>query len=174
MFAPEALFIYNFEKLIECNDNPTQRNLFEAVGPLRRLLLDRTPLIHLANRNAKLKVRFNIWSDPTMRINYDPNIHPSTPELLKSMSLDEFLKHPVMSSRGTDITVKDAIDYVRNYAGLEHKNEPDTDALKAAEWVNWIGLGGVPAILFSLRKVISLTLLGCAPLYNNLKEQRTK
>ena len=174
MFTPEALFIYNYEKLIQCHGNPSQTNLFEAVGPLRRILLE--GYFHNANRNLKprLKPVFIVYSDPTMRINYDPKIHPSTPEILKTMNLKEFLQHPLMQSRGTDITVKDTINYVRNYAGLEHKNEPDTAALKAAEYVNWIGLGGVPAILYCLRGAVSLTLGGCEPLYDKLKEQQPR
>ncbi|WP_166293817.1 hypothetical protein [Bradyrhizobium sp. 2S1] len=126
MFTPEQLFIYNFEKLIRCHDNPTQENLFESVGPLRRLLLDHPSITSLANRRAQLKFRFTIYSDPTMRINYDPKIHPSTREIIKTMTLDEFLRHPLMQFRGTDITVKTAINYVRDYAWLEHKNEPES------------------------------------------------
>ena len=174
MFTPEQLFIYNYEKLIQCHENPTPTNLFEAVGPLRRILLE--GFFHNANRNLKprLKPVFTVYSDPEMRINYDPKIHPSTPEILKTMNLKEFLKHPLMQFMGTDITVKDAINYVRNYAGLEHKNEPDTDALKAAQNVNAFGLGGVPAILYCLREAISLTLRGCEPLYEKLKQLHTK
>jgi hypothetical protein len=173
MFTAESLFIWNFEKLIRCHENPTQENLFESVGPLRRILLD-PKLMHLANRKTRLKLHFIIYSDPEMRINYDPKIHPSTPEIIKTMNLDEFLKHPLMQASGTDITVKDAIDYVRNYAGLEHKDEPDSDALRAAQNVNWLGIGGMPAILYSLRGAVSLTLQGCEPLYDKLKEQQSK
>lgn len=172
MFTPETLFIWNFEKLIQCHENPTHENLFKSVGPLRRILLDHPSLTHLANRKTKLKFHFIIYSDPEMRINYDPNIHPSTPEIIKTMTLAEFLKHPLMQFMGTDITVKDAIDYVRNYAGLEHKNEPDSDALRAAEDVNWLGIGGMPAILYCLRGAVSLTLQGYEPLYDKLKKQR--
>ncbi|WP_420970436.1 hypothetical protein [Bradyrhizobium sp. B120] len=169
MFTPEQLFIYNFEKLIRCHDNPTLENLFEAVGPLRRLLLDHPSITSLANRRAQLKFRFTIYSDPTMRINYDPKIHPSIPEIIKTMTLAEFLRHPLMQFSGTDITVKTAINYVRDYAGLEHKNEPDSDTLRAAQNVNWIGLGGMPAILYCLKGAVSLTLQGYEPLYRKLK-----
>jgi hypothetical protein len=104
-------------------------------------LLDHPSLTHLANRKTRLKFHFAIYSDPEMKLNYDPQVHPSTSEIIKTMNLDEFLKHPLIQFRGTDITIKDAINYVRNYAGLEHKNEPDTDALKAAQNVNWVGVG---------------------------------
>jgi hypothetical protein len=174
MFTAESLFIRNFEKLIQCHGNPTQENLFESVGPLRRILMDHPSIVDLANRKERLKFRFNIYSNPEMRINFDPKIHPSTPQLIKTMNLTEFLKHPLMQFMGRDITVKDAINYVRNYAGLEHKNEPDTDASKAAQNVNWLGLGGMPAILYCLKSAVSLTLGGYEPLYDKLKEQQNK
>jgi hypothetical protein len=172
MFTPESLFIWNIENLIKYHDNPTPENLFLSVGPLRRILLDKTPLIHLANRNTKLKIIFTVV-DPEIRLGA-PQPASSSPRILKTMNLAEFLQHQLMQFRGTDITVKDAIDYVRNYAGLEHKNEPDTQAMKAAENVNAFQFGGAPAILFCLREAISLTLRGCEPLYGKLKEQQNK
>jgi hypothetical protein len=87
------------------------------------------------------------------------------------MNLDTFLKEPVIHFSGTAITVKDAINYVRNYAGLEHKNEPDTDVMKAAEIGSMqFRLAGMPSVLYALRSVTSLTLTGCMPLYEKLKE----
>lgn len=88
------------------------------------------------------------------------------------MNLDTFLKEPVIHFSGTTITVRDAISYVRNYAGLEHKNDPDTDTMKAAEsGSSQFQIGGMPAILFALRSVVDLALSGCMPLYEKLKEK---
>jgi hypothetical protein len=161
MFTPEVLFIWNVEQLLTYHDKPTPENLFSSVGPLRRILLDETPLIHLANRKTKLKIVFISSDTPDL----------PRPWMRKTMSLETFLKEPVIHFSGTAITVKDAINYVRNYAGLEHKNEPDTDVMRAAE----IGgiqfrLAGMPSVLYALRSVIGLTLTGCMPLYEKLKE----
>jgi hypothetical protein len=161
MFTPETLFKWNVEQLLRCHQDPSPHNLFSSVGPLRRILLDERPLIHSANGKTRLKILFISSDTPDL----------PRPWLRKTMNLDTFLKEPVMHLSGTPITVRDTINYVRNYAGLEHKNAPDAEALQKLESASLtVRLGGAPAALFGLRTVIGLTLTGCMPLYEKLKE----
>jgi hypothetical protein len=162
MFTAEQLFIWNVEQLLIYHKNPTPENLFASVGPLRRLLLDETPLIHLANRSARLKFLF-VMEDP-------PDFPIKRPR--KEMNLDKFLAEPIAYIQGQWVTVRDLISYVRNYAGLEHKTTPDTDAMKALEASGTSGIliGGMPPNLYSLGPIIGITLHACRLLYKKLKE----
>jgi len=56
----EQLFIYTIDDIVQKQYNGDEYSMIRACGLLRHLLLDESPLIHLANKNPQLKIRFII------------------------------------------------------------------------------------------------------------------
>src|SRR5438874_9941998 len=97
MFSAEQLFMWNLEQLLIYHNNPTPENLFASVGPLRRLLMDETPLLHLVNRKLRVKVIF-VMEPPE-------GLPPMERFARKEMNLDKFLTEPIAYVRGQWLTV---------------------------------------------------------------------
>lgn len=137
------------DELKERLERSDRYDLLRVGGLLRQLLLDGTPLVHAANRQARAgKIWFTITDvapTPELQPNHlrylwaaelDPVLHPDLPST--RLSMDAFLARPVMHSDGQQITVRDAILQTANVAGGVHLGSPQTDqAAKSAAMTAW-------------------------------------
>jgi hypothetical protein len=181
MFAPEVLFVRNIDGLRAILKEPSADRLFDSAHLLRQLLVDGNPILHQANRAARLKITFfvnRVQPDPPglpepvfrqIAEGISPSLVPK-PEP-QALNLDGFLRHPVLQIQGDWATVRDIIQNVANYAGAVHKSTPDTPMTKSLEAVGRaIEVGGVPSVLRSLFGIIDVAVRGCEPLYARIKE----
>jgi hypothetical protein len=80
----------------------------------------------------------------------------------RTLTLDQYLKHPVLFLDGTHYTVLDVITACANHFGGVHLGDPskDTDTQAALRRMNNImGVGGSPAVFSSLRAIAKTTLV---------------
>lgn len=109
--------------------------LLMAAPLLREILFGSPVLIHVANREHRLKVRFRFVSHKplppdlahlapmvvTTLGNMPTEAYPE--HLLEDMTLDQFLGAPVAYVLGRAVTVRDVVDYAANVAGGVHLGE---------------------------------------------------
>ncbi|HTE49662.1 MAG TPA: hypothetical protein VK698_02230 [Kofleriaceae bacterium] len=117
-------------------------SLIRASALLRQLLLDGTPLIHRANRQFRLKLKFSVRSLLTMP---DGLPQPAIQFLgdaldggldmgrvpgfeIKSISFDQFIAHHVMQINENRYSIGDVIGFLANVWGGVHLNEPRSPA----------------------------------------------
>jgi len=130
LFSDERIFVLDIDALQEIVKYPDTRNLLDASVRLRRILTDSgEPLLHKVGRGRDFKPRFKIaverednpygrpeeflgekllhmWSNP------DPSGFPNVST--KEVGLDDFLRSRRHYTRGTEISVKEMINYVAN------------------------------------------------------------
>lgn len=172
MYTPQQLFIRAVDDLRSAVENPTERSLFDAVKPLRHLLTD--GLLHQANRPFKMKLQFVIapFSPGPIRdgLVFDGTLDGISPTIrprkAKAVSLDLFLATPILELRGQTVTVVDLIRYLANYAGVIHKNPPNTPAMRTAEEsATLVRSDDMPFALRAIRPICEVVIAACEPLY---------
>jgi hypothetical protein len=173
--SPEELFVRRFDDLVlglKARDN---YEVVKVGAILRQLLLDDTPLIHKANRQHRLKLRFivNDISSKELPVQLDVHFVASglDPSMLsmatgtKSVSLDQFLGLQILSSKTNKFTIRELIKYAANKAGGVHHGDTldgrEAELLRILEKVG--GLGFSP-ITLALRSIARVTLTTLAPL----------
>jgi hypothetical protein len=171
---PERLFVRKFQELRQRTDmnalsqaKDADYEVLMAAPLIRELLLGDPPLMHIANRGAKLRIRFNfIGRTPyeDLILSHRPVLWakadaiwpgsggPGSNEPVTSGTIDQFLRENVMLIQGDHIDVHALIDYVANAAGGVHYN-PDSKKHKRAILAaldQQMTLGGLQECLRSL------------------------
>lgn len=182
---PDRVFV---RKLDDLRTRTDQSNLAAAADAdydilmaaplLRELLLGDPPLIHTVNRTRRLKIRFEVVS----RSPYEDAVLADRPvfyaranafypkaklptDVVRAVSLDEFLREMVIVSQGSVITVRDLIDYIANAAGAVHFGDPRKDKRPIlAALDQQLKLGGVETTLRCLLGVAWVVLDALDPL----------
>ncbi|MHA6770111.1 hypothetical protein [Sphingobium ummariense] len=180
--------MWDYERLQEIIKNPSAANLLNSSSILRKLLCDTNPLVHQANRNAKIKIQFQVSEygitredDPIFEgsrggIQYLSQIDSLCPgnfdenTNIVQLNLDSFLSTKVVFIRGRMVSVLELIKYLSDNAGGVHKDKPSKESSKLLEGlgINHY-VGGVPAplrIILSVCQVVSVALF---PLYKWIK-----
>lgn len=126
-------FILDLQGRIATND---RFNLREASAILRRLLLDAHPVLHLANRVHRQRLRFpfvverhvkDVDEEPAFQfLNLCPDF--ADPAEIQMLNLDELLAKPVLRDHERAFTVRDVIDVCANLKGGIHFGEPESQA----------------------------------------------
>lgn len=142
---------------------------------LRQLVLDQTPLIHKANNQYRLKLRFVINDIFPARPPIQPDAHfvaagfdpsmLSIPAGTKSVSLDRFLGLEILNTKTHSFTIREIIKYAANKAGGVHYGETldarEAELLRTLDQIEGIG---VPAIGYALRSISRIVLTTLTPL----------
>lgn len=107
-------------------------NLLEASAILRRLLLDARPILHLVNREHRLKLRFPFIPERQLKdtgegpvfqfMNLCPEF--ADPDEVQLLTLDAFLGTEVLRDQARTFTVRNVIDVCANLKGGIHFDEP--------------------------------------------------
>jgi len=111
-------------------------NLREASAILKRLPLHAHPVLHLANRVHRQKLRFpfvverhvkDVDEEPAIQfLNLCPDF--ADPAAIQMLTLDEFLAKAVLRDHERAFTVRDVIDVCANLKGGIHFGEPESQA----------------------------------------------
>lgn len=181
LYPPEALFVWDIERLRNAIENPEPSNLIQVSAVLRRLLCDQSPLLHQANRNIKHKVSFrvcddfknhtnNLVQDGLVSFSYIYSIYPEPNSLnCKNVKLDDFLSLKVSMIEGKFVSVREIIKYVSDNAGGVHKDS-NLNAIPRLIETNsaWV-LGEIPTPLRQLYAICKVTDEALTPLYEIIK-----
>ena len=131
MIPTDELFVERLHQLARGVHQQDSLDVLPVAAALRQLLLDESPLVHQVNRLARVRLRF--------RVNKQPDNTPGVPEPAISfpghgmdpntvqfqtgtqeLTLDEFLRHPVVTTKWGDVSVHELIDYLCHKAGAVH------------------------------------------------------
>lgn len=171
------LFLSWYGDLNDYSKTADYFKLLKTGGVLRILLLDPKPLMHLANKKFKLKIRFKVNDLP--KINdfpgkpmiicnsymLDPTIMTlKNPVLVKT--LDQFLAQNIIESEECFLTILELIKFVANKFGGIHFDETLSYEQKKKKLLldklSNIGLNPVP---FSMKVSSRIVLTALKPLY---------
>lgn len=128
---PKTFFIDTLKDLSARITPGTEYDLVRASGLLRQLLLDQTPLIHLVNRQTRMKLIFEIkkWPDTNPQIGklqlQSPEPDDEMPRI--KVDFDSFLSTNVLFFHEHAYTVKDIIKTISNIQGGVHRDRPKND-----------------------------------------------
>jgi hypothetical protein len=114
-------------------------NLLQAAAILRRLLLDASPVIHLANKEYKASLRFPVVDErSTTNVDLGPvftliNFCPDFADTaeISLLSLDKLLAKAVLRDNERDFSVRDVIKVCANLKGGIHFGEPESQEEKS-------------------------------------------
>ena len=177
--GPEELLLARCDQLSRLLESHEQIELLDLSGILRQLLLDDHPLIHKANSEHRIKLRFQVGHfrnrpdryvvAQTLEDGLDPDTRlPGSPTTEEN--LDGFLNHPVLYLRGESRSVRDVILFAANVAGgIHHSDSPREKQKQIAEFARQFGIGGLPAGLRQLKSIARVTLKGLRPLLEAIR-----
>jgi hypothetical protein len=138
---------------------------------VRRLLLDKNPLVTAVNKNVGLKIYYEVNDhvpphNPPSELkgweyvgeiatdHIDPVGRPGTIPI--KVKLDKLLKRVVLEWEGYNYTVLDVIEYICNQAGAVHaaNDEPDKERDKRLHALaDFLSFGGMDPAVASLKAI---------------------
>lgn len=173
-------------KINELRDAANRTNPYNSIrisALIRQLLIDGTPLIHIANRDPKLKIRFTVDAagdsalelppDVSRRIDSETNIfrialaEDSDPAIV---DIDTFLSLPCAESNGEDVTVREITKFIANKGGGVHSTyDPlESQDSKCADLLSTYRMVGVSTSALLMRQIAYVVLDGVKELYDAL------
>jgi hypothetical protein len=179
----DPLFLRTLEDLgARLGDGCDEYEVLGISGLLRRLLVDREPLIDQVNRERHVKVRFRVnvakplWKGAgttapafwSREDGLDPERALSAPEV-REVSRDGLLSMVVMIYRTHEVTVKDLILQGANIGGVVHAGRPrdkKEEALLDVE--HQMAIGGLPGGVRTLQAIGRVVLQGLDPLRRSI------
>jgi hypothetical protein len=134
-------------------------NLLQAAAILRRLLLDASPVIHLANKGHRASLRFPVVDEHRTRnvdlgpvftfINFCPDF--AATDEIGLLSLDKLLATAVLRDNERNFSVREVIKVCANLKGGIHFDQPESQEEKAL-----IGLDKKYLVFFSEASIATL------------------
>lgn len=184
MYSNEQRFAWDIDALREILNNQTPKNLLDASVILRRLLMDDGgPLLVKVSKSIDHKLIFRansgvsdaedhglltkgslfLWENPSCRV--------TSPDHLKSMGLDEFLKLKTHYVEGNYLTVNEIVKYCANVGGGVHQGIPKEkhNAKLIHETKEILSINGVPYPLWALVQLIEIIIDASIPIYDRLR-----
>jgi hypothetical protein len=183
--TPTALFVRKFDELETRCRSDDWYDALECGRLLRQLLADAEPLSVVANRDLRLKLRYDVndWEfregAPQGVVMYwvgdglDPETAMPPSGFIRrnriACSLDRFLAQTCLLVRDQSYSVLDIIKYAANTAGATHYTSlPDEEATRMRELDQRIKVGGQPSLCRQLPPISRITLRALRPLRDNL------
>jgi hypothetical protein len=174
----QNLFVKRLEDLKSRSSTTDYYDLLVAAGFLRGLLFDgEATLLHHANRDFKLKLRFNLPNVPQVEaapgVELDVVIldfeRSSCKEAI-ALNIDQFGSFRCLVWHGHVFSVRDVVETCANVRGGIHLGTvqaKDAAALEADSLQMW----GQPSVMFLLSSIIKSAILGLEPLIEAIKRR---
>jgi hypothetical protein len=155
------------------NQDPHYEALM-AAAPLRQLLMGDPPLMDVANRTRRLKLRFDVARrvEP-LRPNtifygpgagFDPQANMPG-YAVERVGRDKLLRELMMYVHGRTITVRDLIEFTANAAvAIHYDNRAKRQRAVLAAVSEQLAVGGMDATVDSLLAVARVVVAGLEPL----------
>ena len=187
----DQLFIRTLKDLDNKLNSQDEYENFMVVPLLRKLILDKNPLIDQVNQQRHIRVMYTINDVPDEKINeiisiirtessvhcffsdedlLNPNTVPC-PRLIE-VTKDKFLSRPVIRCGAQIITVSDLIQHAAHIQGAVHLGKAKTEKDKALkQFDEFIRIGGLPAGLRQLLVIGRIIRKALEPLRSAIQEE---
>lgn len=167
---------------------PDEYEVLGIAALLRKLLIDSPSLVHLVNREHRVKIRFEVsvprriweiagtpkpvlWS---LQDGLDPET-TLTPEPRTEVNLADFLRQVMIISDAHEFSVRDVITHAANVAGAVHAGEPRSlEHRKLERLAKSIQIGGYDLGTRDLQPIGRVTVKGLRPLREAIKTARSR
>lgn len=171
----DLLFIKDLENLEERMQSRDEYEILGIAALLRKLLLDKEPLVDQVNRSRRLKIRFKInppkipMDPPPTFWSIEDGLDPETARPRRTgpaeVRKDEFLAAQVLYVNGKVFTVRDIILYMANVHGAVHAGNPKNSKDKTLKKIaDMFSIGGLQAGIRLLRAIARVVIKGLQPL----------
>jgi hypothetical protein len=165
---------------------PDEYDVLGIAALLRKLLIDNPSLVHLVNREHRVKVRFTIsvprriweiaetpkpalWS---LQDGLDPET-TLTPETTSEVNLADFLRQVMIISGSHEFSVRDVITHAANVAGAVHAGKPRSlEHEKLEKLAKDVKIGGYDLGTRDLQPIGRVTVRGLQPLREAIETAR--
>ncbi len=182
----ERLFLETLGDLEQRISSSDEYTVLGAAALLRKLLLDKVPLVNQVNRKYKLKITYEICDTEKLFATFnvpgvpplqfigiqdalDPCSIPNPP--VKIVRRDAFLKTKVQASNGQYFTVRELIKYLANIAGAVHAGKSGTEENETlSEIESTLSVGGLPPTPGQLRAIGRVVLKAFTPLADAVRD----
>ena len=187
----DQLFIETLKDLDNKLNSQDEYENFMVVPLLRKLILDKNPLVDQVNQQRQIRVMYTINDVPDEKINeiisiirtessvhcffseedlLDPSKVPH-PRLIE-VTKDKFLSRPVIRCGAQIITVRDLIQHAAHIQGAVHLDKAKTEKDKALkQFDEFIRIGGLPAGLRQLLVIGRIIRKALEPLRSAIQEE---
>jgi hypothetical protein len=172
MTDPTELFVHRYDELVDLSAVADDIRALRIAGVLRQLFIDGTPLVHLANREQRLRLQFSINDVPPLAI-------PGATVLLtsallpsagpfggaaRSVKLNDFLSTWIIQHEARRYTVHDVIDFAANKAGGVHLDRRGTEGSSLAVALSGLETLGVQPLVLALQAIAAIAVEALQPL----------
>ena len=187
----DQLFIETLKDLDNKLNSQDEYENFMVVPLLRKLILDKNPLVDQVNQQRHIRVMYTINDVPDEKINEiisiirtESSVHCffSDEDLLDTSTVpcprlievtkDKFLSRPVIRCGAQIITVRDLIQHAAHIQGAVHLGMAKTEKDKALkQFDEFIRIGGLPAGLRQLLVIGRIIRKALEPLRSVIQEE---
>jgi hypothetical protein len=179
--SPEDLFTRRYNELAEYSGSAEHYTNLKCASILRQLLLDQTPLISLANKNARLKIEFKVDNTFHQNLPLSSAILYTSTEVgnlvlkfsvnLKILKLDQFLSLHILEIEHTKFTVKEIIKFASNKMGGTHLDNSinQNEKVLQASLDKLVKLN-IPALAIAVNSIAKIVLISLKPLKKELTQ----
>jgi hypothetical protein len=167
----DRLFLDTLDDL-EARTRPeaTEYDLLRAAALLRELLIDESPLAHLANRGTGIPLRFRLRvKEPEpgtgfeIWLGLDPSAELHAP--IREVGVKELLGTALVHLPTSTLSVGQVVTLAANVRGGVHRGTPRNPAHKAFEALNIrLRHGDMPLELLLIVEIAKVVLAGLEPL----------
>jgi hypothetical protein len=183
----DTLFLETLADLRRRSDAGPEYEVQQLAALLRKLLLDRQPLIDAVNRSRRLPVRFQVHdgspyqdlvlsSGPTfyaLQDAFDPETVLVANARIADVDRDELLRRGIVLMDGLWFSVADIVTYVAHVEGAVHRGQPRDNKQRALAATS-IRIGGYDSpVVRSLLAVARVVARGLEPLEARIRADRT-
>jgi hypothetical protein len=183
----DTLFLETLADLRPRSDAGPEYEVQQLAALLRKLLLDRQPLIDAVNRSRRLPVRFQVHdgspyqdlvlsSGPTfyaLQDAFDPETVLVANARIADVDRDELLRRGIVLMDGLWFSVADIVTYVAHVEGAVHRGQPRDNKQRALAATS-IRIGGYDSpVVRSLLAVARVVARGLEPLEARIRADRT-
>ncbi len=148
--------------------------LLRASALLRELLVDPKPLVEQANREHRLRLRYQVRTPPSTPgllfwLGIDPE-EPADGGPIKSLTVSQLLAQNLVFSASMAFSVRDLITYGANVLGGVHHGDASSDVHRALRDAPLkIEHGGRPLGLVAMVPIAHVVLSGVRPLSDAIR-----
>lgn len=176
MIWAQQLFVRRYDELMDGLSARDEFEIIKLAAGLRQLLLDQAPLVHQANTEHKIKLRFrvnNVGDSLDLPVRPDIDFHargldPSfiqVPRGTRDLKLAQFLATTVLETPDLKVTVADLIRYGANKAGGVHlDSRRESNEAKLDETFGRLAALGASPLAISVTTITRITLAALKPL----------
>ncbi len=177
--SPEDLFTRRYNELAEYSGSADHYTNLKCSSYLRQLLLDQTPLIHLANKETRLKIEYKVDNTFRQKLPLSSAILYTSTEIgnlvlkssvnLKILKLDQFLGLPILEIDNSCFTVREIIKFASNKSGGIHYDPlVDTSEKVLETSLEQLEKIKIPALAIAINIITQIVLVALRPLKNEL------